>query len=371
MLGRLTTRKLTTLALLQSSSSLLGGVRRSSGAAGRFAFVFSAAAKKTTTKKRGAPLLRTTARMMTSEEKFLFDLNGYVVVRGALSVDEVLELNAAVDERAAEAVSRESGSLRNAESDGAFGEAGARRDLGGMLRWETDGFRKLLAHPRLAPYLCALCGEGYRLDHQPLCLLQSEGSEGFALHGGPLSEKGGFTPELQYRCVNGQPWNSLVAMAVHLVDAPSGAGGFCVVRGSHKLNFPVPEDFASGKHRDFAEEFAVQPATKAGDVLFFSEATVHGAKPWRMPYERRLALYRFAPPIFAYGRGYLEDNWGIPDAVLDKLTPAQRAVLEPPYAPRLDRLITNAHGDDGLPKTKERHPDKKKHDKAVFKTDFF
>ena len=51
-----------------------------------------------------------------------------------------------------------------------------------------------------------------------------------------------FNPELQYRCVAGRPWNSLVAMAAHLVDAPAGAGGFCVVKGSHKLNFALPPE---------------------------------------------------------------------------------------------------------------------------------
>lgn len=311
---------------------------------------------------------------MKAEEKYLFDLNGYLLVRGVLSEPELKALHSAIDEHAHEAVSRSSMALRNAGA-GAFGDKGARRDLGGMLAWQTPGFRELLAHPKLAPYLTALCGEGYRLDHQPLVLLQDAGSEGFALHGGPLSgddgvPQGVFNPELQYRCVNGQPWTSLLAMAVHLVDAPEGAGGFCVVRGSHKANFAVPKDFASGRSAEFAQEFVEQPVTSAGDVLFFSEATVHGAKPWRMDYERRLALYRFSPPNFAYGRAYLND-WGGPN-VLDKCSPAQRAVLEPPFAPRLERLLTTAHGDDGPPPARKlRAQEKKDHDKMVFKTDFF
>ena len=94
-----------------------------------------------------------------------------------------------------------------------------------MLGWDDgDPFRGLLAHPRIAPYLAALLGDGYRLDHQPMALLQDAGSEGFGLHGGPLTGSGDLNPELQYRCVNGKPWNALVAMAAHLVDAPDGAG---------------------------------------------------------------------------------------------------------------------------------------------------
>lgn len=307
---------------------------------------------------------------LTSKEKFLFDLNGYIVVRGALAPAEVAGLNAAIDTHAHEARSREQPALWNAKKDGAFGDTGARRDLGGMLSWDEDDFRKLLAHPRLAPYVASLVGDGYRLDHQPLALLQDGGSEGFALHGGPKTPSGGFNPELQYRCEGGAPWSSLLAMAVHLVDAPEGSGGFCVVKGSHKLNFAVPADCASGLDADFARDHATQVATEAGDVVLFSEATVHGALPWTAPHERRLALFRFAPPNFSYGRAYLNQWGGSP--TLDKCTPAQRAVLQPPFAPRLERPLTTAAGDDGPdPAVAERDPAKKAHDVAVFGTDYF
>ena len=161
---------------------------------------------------------------LTDHEKFLFDLNGYLVVRGALSADEISELNAAIDAHSHEAISRDATALKNAKRAGVFGAKGSRRDLGGMLNWEEDGFRKLLAHPKLAPYCDALLGPGYRLDHQPMVLQQDAGSEGFSLHGGPLKGNHDLNPELQYRCVNGKPWNTLVAMAAHLVDAPAGAG---------------------------------------------------------------------------------------------------------------------------------------------------
>lgn len=317
----------------------------------------------------------TAAPGMTQKERFLFDLNGYIIVRGALSSEEVTALNTCVDNHANEAVSRSSTPLKNAKQAGAFGDKGARRDMGGMLGWEDgDSFRKLLAHPKLAPYLVDLLGEGYRLDHQPLALLQDKNSEGFGLHGGPLSGDGdmthNFNPELQYRCVNGRPWNSLVAMAVHMVDAPRGAGGFCVIKGSHKLNFAVPSDWGAGLDADFVEDHVYQPETRAGDVLFFSEATVHGALPWRMDYERRLALYRFSGPNYAYGRAYL-NAWGGADT-LNKCTPQQRAVLEPPFAPRLERTMTTSYGDAGdVPTIKERAAAKKAHDIKVFGTDYF
>ncbi|KAH8063090.1 phytanoyl-CoA dioxygenase [Aureococcus anophagefferens] len=274
-----------------------------------------------------------------AQECFLFDLNGYLVIRALRRRGRGAQRRVAA--HAHEAVAR-TAALKNAREDGAFGAAGARRDLGGMLGWDDgDPFRGLLAHPRIAPYLAALLGDGYRLDHQPMALLQDAGSEGFGLHGGPLTGAGDLNPELQYRCVNGKPWNALVAMAAHLVDAPDGAGGFCVVKGSHKLNFPVPT---------------------AGDVVLFSEATVHGALPWTMPYERRLALYRFSGPNYAYGRAYLNEWSG----AAAKCTPQQAAVLLPPFAPRLERPLTTGAGDAGPePVVRARAPAKKAHDVAA------
>jgi len=211
-------------------------------------------------------------------------------------------------------------------------------------------------------------------SHQPLLIVQERDSEGFALHGGPISgddgvPEGRFNPELQYRCVNSQPWTSLLAVSVQLCDHAEGDGGFCVVRGSHKLNFPVPEDVTHGIAPGF-EEHLYKPVTKKGDVVIWSEATVHGAVPWRGEHQRRIALYRFAPANMGYGRGYLEVT---PEMMAD-MTPKQRAVLLPPYASRLERAVITpeaAQSVDGEPALKSRSSLKKNFDKKLFGTEFF
>ena len=160
---------------------------------------------------------------------------------------------------------------------------GSRLDLGGMLSWPSphgDMFRRLLCHDSIAPYLISLCGEGYRMDHHPITIVQDRDSEGFVLHGGPISGHDGtpdgrFNPELQYQCRNGTIWNSLLAMSVCLTDTNADDGGFCILRGSHKLNFPVPVNFSEGLTDEFREHIH-QPELKMGDVILFSEATVHG-----------------------------------------------------------------------------------------------
>jgi len=314
---------------------------------------------------------------MTPEELFWFDLNGFLVIRGALTQTQVAGLNAAIDAHVpAKARARESQPLKNAAPNSAMAAAGSRIDLGGMLSWEEPVFRELLTHPVLAKYLKTILGKGFRLDHQPLVIVQKHESEGFALHGGPLSgddgaPQGRFNPELQYRCVNGEPWTSLLAVSVCLCEAEAGDGGFCVLRGSHKLNFAVPNDVTHGLEARFKEHIH-QPATKPGDVILFSEATVHGALPWRPRVEgkeRRLALLRFAPANMAYGRAYTEE-WGA--QVLGKCTPAQRAVLQPPFAPRLERkvLTDDPDSEDGTTAFR-RSEHKRKHDEEIFGTPYF
>merc|ERR1719456_573272 len=125
------------------------------------------------------------------------------------------------------------------------------------------------------------------------------------------------------------------------------------------MKFALPDAF---KHGEAGGDHLYQPVTQAGDVVFFSEATVHGALPWMADHERRVALYRFAPATCAYGRAY-HPQW--PAGMLERLSKRQRTVLEPPYANRLDRPLVRAGQEDVV--IESRAEAKKAFDKAVFK----
>ena len=181
------------------------------------------------------------------------------------------------------------------------------------------------------------------------------------LHGGPIDREGRFNPSLQYRCDGNRIFNSLVAMSVTLTPQPAGAGGFVVVKGSHKMAFPPPEPML---HGEAFKEFVEQPVTAPGDVIFFSEATLHGSAPWTVDHQRRIALYRFAPAGCAYGRAAL--TW--PESYLEGCTEAERSVLEPAYAIRLDRPCADA---DGTVVMHSRSAAKKEFDRDVFGTEYF
>ncbi|KAL9191119.1 hypothetical protein ACHAXT_000825 [Thalassiosira profunda] len=311
---------------------------------------------------------------MSEAERYLFDLNGFLVVRNVLTPEEVAACHAAIDNHADEAVARSDPTLRNAvEGSPMYGSGPPRLDLGGIFEWgeiESRVFKKVLAHPRLLPLFHGLLGKGYRLDHIPFVLMNNKGGEGFQLHGGTVDcVSGEYNSNLAYTCHNGSIRSNLLGCNVMLVDHNPGDGGFCVVPGSHKSNFKTPPGMVDGLCPE-TNEAIIQPATKAGDVVLFSEGTVHGAMGWNSDTQRRCALYRFAPATMGYGRSYFSGESGTawPAKFYDDTDLAQRSVLEPPYANRLDRPNIL---EDGSVEITQRSERKRQHDNDVFKTKYF
>lgn len=225
---------------------------------------------------------------MNAEEKYLFDLMGFLVVKQVLSRDEIRELNALLDEfdlwRKAE-----SGREKALFNDPNF------VTLGAPHTW-AEPFRRLLAHPRMLPYLLSLVGPKFRYDHG-YALLMRAGSKQLGLHGGNTP----WDPAQEYRFKDGEMLNGLLVMSFALSDASADDGGFAVVPGSHKANFPVPRRFI--ELQDTGPWVARVPV-QAGDAILFSEACTHGTWPWRAKHERRSLLYKYAPGHVAWASPY-------------------------------------------------------------------
>lgn len=307
---------------------------------------------------------------MSEDERYLFDLNGFLIVRNVLTPEEVKLANEIIDKHQEEMIERKEAALRNAvEGTKFYGSGPGRKDLGGVLEWGEDSkiFQKILAHPRLVPLFHGILGKGYRMDHLPFVIAQDKGAEGFQLHGGTIDcTSGQYNPHLAYTCHNGFIRSALLGCNVMLTDHDEGFGGFCVVPGSHKSNFKMPDGMVDGEKY---KEFIIQPSTKAGDVVLFSEGTVHGAMAWKEESQRRVCLYRFAPATNVYGRSYFgHEGGGWPEKMYENLSDAERAVLEPPYANRLDRPEITQDGKVSISSRSER---KKKHDQELFGTKYF
>jgi ectoine hydroxylase-related dioxygenase (phytanoyl-CoA dioxygenase family) len=80
-----------------------------------------------------------------------------------------------------------------------------------------------------------------------------------------------------------------------------GDGGFVCIPGSHKTNFiqSVPTEVLKQAHRP---DYVIQPELRAGDVLIFTEALIHGTAVWQGEHERRALLYKYSPPHSSWAK---------------------------------------------------------------------
>ena len=235
---------------------------------------------------------------MTDEEKFVFDLEGYLVIENVLGTRELEDLNALVDRHL----------------DG--WENHPRNDLNKISSW-GEATKNLIDHPRILPYLIELIGPKVRIDHD-YAIIMNQGETRGALHGGPSQDTDHW---FSYR--DGRMRNGLSVVTFFLTDADAGDGGFACVPGSHKTNYlhNLPQDvrlFERGAH------YVVQPAARAGDALFFTEALIHGTLPWRAGHQRRTLLYKYSPGYSSWAREFYDlEEYG-------ELTERQRRLMAPP-----------------------------------------
>jgi ectoine hydroxylase-related dioxygenase (phytanoyl-CoA dioxygenase family) len=262
---------------------------------------------------------------MTDDEKYLFDLTGYLVIREALSPDEVQQCNDAIDHH----IDQLKEYPRTLAGDSkTLGGSSHRKDLGGMLAWEKpwcEPFRNMLIHPKVKPSLDWILGEGYRLDHGPGLIAMESGTEGGTLHGGAVERVVDRFLEAYY-FQHGRVHCGLTVVEYLLADEGPGDGGVAVLPGSHKANFRCPKSLTNWEtHR----EFVVEVHGKAGDAVIFTETLTHGTLPWTAEHQRRALLYKFSPGGLAYGGGAHDVSY--PDYI-DDMTEEQRGAMLAPQA---------------------------------------
>jgi ectoine hydroxylase-related dioxygenase (phytanoyl-CoA dioxygenase family) len=259
---------------------------------------------------------------VTDEERYLFDLQGHVVVRDAIDGDRLRALNAILDER-----------LADADPEAPVVPLG--HGGGEVIGWGKP-FLDLVDNPRVLPYLEAFCDTFLRLDHEYVHVIRpGAGSLTGAMSSATLH--GGGTPfdvSQFYDFREGRPWGGLTVVAYYLRDVAPGDGGFACVPGSHKANVELPEGFRSldGELPPF-----VTPVTApAGSAVIFTEAQTHGTLPWRGRGERRTAFYKYSPFALSWSWRYYDPD-DYPEA-----TERQRALLEPPNGRSPKRLLGEA-----------------------------
>jgi hypothetical protein len=259
------------------------------------------------TSEYGVPRVFDEVMIMTDEEKYLFDLQGYLIVEGALGAHELVALNDLVDQKIGELDESDFQCYRFAD----------------VLGWQGP-MLDLLDHALIAPRLRALIGGEFRLDHVYLDVMRKGLSPiGAGLHGGGTPHN----PSMFYHVQDGRMYNGLTVVAYNLHDVNPGDGGFGCVPGSHKANFPYPSEW-----KDMTESRAdcVRAVTgRAGTAVIFTEALTHGALPWSSDAERRTLFFKFNHPAMSWSNRY-HDSSGY-----SGLTAEQIRILAPPQDPHL------------------------------------
>ncbi len=231
---------------------------------------------------------------MTPEERYLFDLHGYLVLRGVLSPDMRRRLNEPIDylETLDDNQTTALGAERKYRtSDNVYAKTGNSPEgsLGDydceVLRYGGP-FEELIDLPQTLHYIEEMIGESSRLDAASFMSRNSGGA--FRFHHGyaellPYSEyafrDGGF------KCVS-------VKIGYALTDVDVEDGCFAVIPGSHKSNFTNP---LVGQIPDPAHPLVQPLPCKAGDAIIFSEDLSHGAVENHGLKVRRTLFYSYAP----------------------------------------------------------------------------
>jgi len=190
---------------------------------------------------------------VTLEEKCLFDLQGFLIIRGVLTPDECATLLAATRRREREELKLSGG------GDAGMEDLAAHR-LNGMPQIDPV-FDIPIAHPRVTPYLREF-------------LAAPQLGNTWSITKGPRAKYAGWhraLPSADYSCRNGQVRTHILNTGWMLTDNPPSSGGLGVLPGSHKNNIEL--DWA--KYEGLTLPGSIEVTGRAGDVVVFSECLIH------------------------------------------------------------------------------------------------
>lgn len=274
----------------------------------------------------------------TPLDDFLFDLNGYLLLKNAIDADFLARLNTAFDNLPYH--------LETGEWHGNSQRRDYTKDTGFELHNCVEAgpeFEELIDCPGWIEYVKHYCGEeksyveGLFIDECIATVRRSGGHH--------PAHSGGFQGALRgrYMYTNGVFRCGQVNILLYLTDVGPGDGATMVVPGSHKSNFPHPEigNYAAGDIMDDLPG-AVSVYAKAGDALLFVDGLIHGGSARTgTEGERRVTIYRYGPSWAGTRFGYVYS-----DELLERLTPERRKILQPvpPIHPGERRIPNTAPG---------------------------
>lgn len=235
---------------------------------------------------------------MTEEEKFRFDLTGYLVRPAILTADEV---GAMVDQ--IDRIVHDPESLPEHE----------RGMPGGAAALTID-------HPRVMEVLHEIIGPDVRMENT-FHVWRKKGEQHGELHGGGPQQ---IDPIFGYRSAHGRIHAGMVRVVFELTDISRTDGATHFIPGSHKANFPMHPDHMSleeGKRSEFLTTYECP----AGSAIFFTENLCHAGPPWQRETPRVAILNAYS---------HLATHWHrlkVPPAVMAGLPREKQVYFREPW----------------------------------------
>ena len=222
--------------------------------------------------------------MMTEEQRYLFDLTGYLHLEGALPEADLAEARAAAEryiETPPDALPVDFGSR-----DGRIFENGYAFD---------KSLERLVFQPSYWPVILEFTSGKPRFVRGSMLVNQPGGVvDPGSLH--CARESYGWQ-STRYECRDGRIYCDDFVIFIYLTDVYPGDGGLVVVPGSHKCNFDRPGTiFNGGDLEDEAPPGTINVTPRAGDAVIISELLTHGTLRWQPTDRKRIVLVlRYAP----------------------------------------------------------------------------
>jgi len=231
--------------------------------------------------------------MLTEEEKWLFDLHGYVVLKQAVPQEDIKRMVELCDAWHAVDDSELAPPLRTYRDVST--KPTTARSINNV-QYADSVFQRLVLNRETVRAVLALTGNCPQLLSVALTR-NTMASDDIPFHGG---FSGGLrNPANDYQAADGRVFATFLNAGVSLVDVPPGTGFVCIP-GSHKSNFPKPP------HVNIYDDppTVANVNVKAGDVVLFTEALCHGGRRWPLEDPRRTVFVRYGTSYASWSPGY-------------------------------------------------------------------
>ncbi len=238
--------------------------------------------------------------MAVQDQKVFFEDQGYLVVEGILSSQELADCEAEIDRLhhlSAEWEKSGDDRLRNFQREPYAKDKQQHNGLPVLRKIEQTRdfsvvFQKLAEHPKLVPVVQALIGPDLLLFRSTLMLKPAFHGSAHAWH-----QDSAYWPM--------EP-PTLVTVSIALTDSHADNGCIQVIPKSHTWGMQEwgriwrDKNEAMTDRKDLDTSTAIPVPLKAGSALLFHSLAVHGSGPNDSPLPRHTALYAYFPPTVKY-----------------------------------------------------------------------